>query len=311
LTLARVLVTHALPSGSLDPLTAAGHDVVHWDGVDLAAATAAADAVVCLLTDRIDATVLAAGAPRLRVVANVAVGYDNVDVAAARRLGVVVCNTPGVLDETTADLAVALMLMACRATTSAEHDLRAGRWQGWGITDHLGVDVQGAVLGIVGWGRIGQAVARRAGGFRMRVLHHARRPTGAPGYVADLDELVATVDIVSLHVPLTPETHHLIDRRRLARFRSAAVLVNTSRGPIVDEAAVAAALHRGELFAAGLDVYEHEPAVHPDLLTAPRVTLLPHIGSATIATRTAMGKMAAEAVVDVLAGRTPPNVVTD
>lgn len=312
--MARVLVTRRLPDGGLVPLE--GHEIVgpragdepypHDELVELAAGV---DAIVCLLTDRIDDRVLAAGAGRLRVVANVAVGYDNVDVAAAARHGVVVCNTPGVLDETTADLAFALILAACRLTSSAEADLRSGRWKGWGITQYLGVDVHGATLGVVGYGRIGRAVAARAAGFSMRVLHHARRPTGEEGYVADLDTLLAGSDVVTLHVPGGDATHHLIDARRLSLMKPTAVLVNTARGTIVDEAALADALHEGRLFAAGLDVYEREPEVHPRLLQAPRTVLLPHVGSASARTRTLMATTATSAVATVLAGGTPPNVV--
>jgi glyoxylate reductase len=313
----RVFVTRALPAGGLDPLVEAGHEVVGAIGGDdrtltadeLRRGAAAADALVCLLTDAIDRSVIEAGAGRLRVIANVAVGHDNIDLAAARDAGVVVCNTPGVLDDTTADLAFALILTASRATSAAEAQLRAGHWQGWSITEHLGHDVHGATLGVVGWGRIGRAVGRRATGFGMRVLHNARRPTDEPGYVADLDELVRVADVVTLHVPLTDETHHLIDARRIALMKPTAVLVNTSRGPVVDEAALADALHAGRIFAAGLDVYEREPAVHPRLLDAPRTVLLPHVGSATVATRTAMARLAATSVVEVLAGREPATVV--
>lgn len=312
--MARVLVTRRLPAGSLAPLT--GHDLLGPDPDDvpldhdtLTAHAAEVDAVVCVLTDRIDAAVLRAGAGRLRVVANVAVGYDNVDVAAASAHGIVVCNTPGVLDETTADLAWFLILAASRATSTAEADLRSGRWPGWAITQYLGRDVHGATLGLVGYGRIGRAVAARAAGFGMRVLHHARRPTGAPGYVEELDELLRVADVVSLHVPGGDATHHLLDERRIALMGPTAVLVNTARGAVVDEAALAAALHEGRLFAAGLDVFEHEPAVHPRLLSAPRTVLLPHIGSASVATRTRMATMAAEAVAVVLAGGQPANAV--
>ncbi|MGH8982973.1 MAG: 2-hydroxyacid dehydrogenase [Acidimicrobiia bacterium] len=314
----RVVVTRALPAGSLDPLVDAGHEVVggEGDGEDralardeLLRAVAGADALVCLLTDPIDRSVIEAGAGRLRVIANVAVGYDNIDVDAARDAGIVVCNTPGVLDETTADLAFALIMAASRVTGDAEADLRAGRWQGWNVNEYLGHDVHGATLGVVGWGRIGRAVARRATGFGMGVLHNARRPTHDGGYVADLDDLVRAADIVTLHVPLTDESRHLIDARRLALMKPTAVLVNTSRGPVVDEEALADALHASRIFAAGLDVYEREPVVHPRLLSAPRTVLLPHVGSATVATRTAMGRLAAESVVEVLAGRTPPTVV--
>jgi glyoxylate reductase len=245
----------------------------------------------------------------LGVVANVAVGYDNIDVATAERYGITVCNTPGVLDDTTADLAFMLILAASRLAHDAEDDLRTGRWKGWGITQYLGRDVHGATLGVVGYGRIGRAVARRARGFGMHVLHHARTDTGEPGYVAELDALVATADVVSLHVPGGAPTHHLFDARRLALMKPTAVLVNTARGTVVDEAALAAALHSGALFAAGIDVYEREPLIDPQLLTAPRAVLLPHIGSASQATRTRMATMATSAVATVLAGGVPPNVV--
>jgi len=175
---------------------------------------------------------------------------------------------------------------------------------------YLGRDVHGTTLGLVGYGRIGRAVARRARGFSMEVLHHARRPTAEPGYVGELDELLARSHAVSLHLPLTDETRHLVDGRRLGLLRPTSVLVNTSRGPVVDEEALAVALEEGRLFAAGLDVYEREPAVHPRLLAAPRTVLLPHVGSATVATRTAMARMAAEAVRAILAGETPPNLVS-
>ncbi len=311
-----MLVTRRLPDGGLDPLLDAGHEVVQRSGddpyepADLAAAAADADAMVCVLTDRIDAALLRAAAPRLRVVANVAVGYDNVDVATATELGIAVCNTPGVLDETTADLAFLLVLAAARRASDAEADLRSGRWTGFHIGDFLGVDVYGATIGIVGFGRIGRAVARRAAGFGMEVLHHTRHDTGIPGWVADLDALLPRVDIVSLHVPLGDETRGLVDARRLALMRRSAVLVNTARGPVVDEEALAEALERGTIFAAGIDVYEREPEVHPRLLAAPHAVLLPHIGSATERTRRRMAQLACEGAVAVLAGERPPNLVT-
>ena len=315
--MARVLVTRRLPEGGTDPLLAAGLDVVDRDDDtpyehgELVAESPHVDALVCLLTDRIDAEVLEAGrSGRLRVVGNVAVGYDNVDVAAARALGVAVCNTPGVLDETTADAAFLLILAASRCATEAERDLRAGSWHGWGINQYLGHDVHGATLGLVGYGRIGRAVGRRAAGFGMQVLHHTRRQTGMPGYVASLDELLARADVVSLHVPLTDDTRHLIGPRQLALMRPTSVLVNTARGPVVDEEALADALHEGRIFAAGIDVYEREPAVHPRLLTAPRAVLLPHIGSASRETRTQMARVACRGVCDVLAGRRPDNLVS-
>ena len=311
----RVLVTRRLPDGGLDPLAA--HELLGPNADDapfsrdeLRAHAAEVDGIVCVLTDRIDADLMKVGAAaRLRVVANVAVGYDNIDVAAARELGVVVCNTPGVLDDATADLAFTLVLAAARLAHDAEADLRAGRWPGWGITQYLGQDVHRATLGIVGYGRIGRAVARRAAGFDMRVLHHTRTNTGEPGYVADLDELLRESDIVSLHVPGGDVTRHLIDARRLLLMKPTAVLVNTARGPVVDEEALGDALHAGRLFAAGLDVFEREPLIHPKLLDAPRTVLLPHIGSASQATRTQMARLASSAVATVLAGGVPTNVV--
>ena len=315
----RILVTRRLPDGGLDPLAGQGHDIVGpnaddspYSADELGAFARECDAIVSLLTDRIDHDVLSAGAEGglLRVVANVAVGYDNIDVRAATAHGITVCNTPGVLDETTADTAFLLILAASRLASTAEADLRTGAWRGWGVTQYLGRDVHGATLGIVGYGRIGRAVARRAAGFGMHVLHHTRTPTNKPDFVADLDELLTAADIVSLHTPGGPDTHHLIDARRLALMKPTAVLVNTARGTVVDERALAEALHAGHLFAAGLDVYEREPIVEPRLLTAPRTVLLPHIGSASHATRTRMATMATSAVATVLAGGTPPNVVT-
>jgi glyoxylate reductase len=312
--MARVLVTRRLPDGGLDPL--AGHDIVGpkpddtpYTHDELCAHAGACEAIVCLLTDRIDAAVIEAGAGSLRVIANVAVGYDNVDVQAADAHGITVCNTPGVLDETTADLAFSLILAASRLASEAERDLRGGRWHAWGITQYLGRDVHGATLSLVGFGRIGRAVAGRAEGFRMRVLHYARHDTHHDGFVGDLDTLLGEADIVSLHVPGGAATHHLIDARRLALMKPTAVLVNTARGTVVDEAALANALDGGRLFAAGLDVYEREPAISPELLRAPRTVLLPHIGSASQATRTRMATMATEAAATVLEGGTPPNIV--
>ena len=313
--MARVLVTRRLPGG-LDPLVEAGHELIEPEGdrpfthEKMIEQASGVDAIVCLLTDQIDDAVLTAGSPRLRVVATVAVGYDNIDLGAAAAHGIAVTNTPGVLDDTTADLAFLLILAAARRIWVAESDVRAGKWPGWDIDQYLGRDVHGAVLGVVGFGRIGQAVARRATGFGMEVLHHTRRDTGIVGWRGDLDRLLAESDIVTLHVPLTDETRHLIDARRLALMKPDAVLVNTSRGPIVDEEALAVALEEGAIFAAGLDVYEREPDVHPRLLAAPRTVLLPHIGSASLATRTRMAQVAAENVVAVLAGGRPENPVS-
>jgi glyoxylate reductase len=313
---ARVVVTRHLTEGGTDPLLAAGHEVVARSedvaltAEELAAAAADCDGMVCLLTDRIDAAVLNAGHQgRLKVVGTAAVGYDNIDVTTANSLGIVVCNTPGVLDDTTADLALLLILGATRSASEAEADLRNGRWDGWGFNTHLARDVHGSTLGLVGYGRIGRAVAQRAAGFDMEVIHTARHDTGESGYVAALPELLRRSDIVSLHVPLNDDTHHLIGAEQLALMKPTAVLVNTARGPVVDENALVDALEAEVIYAAGLDVFEGEPAVNPRLLGAPRIMLLPHIGSATIETRTRMAQLACQGVCDVLAGKVPPNTV--
>jgi glyoxylate reductase len=317
----RVFVTRPLPAGGTDPLTdpdGPGPPCEVFQrpadeplaGPGLAAALADGyDGVVCLLTERFDAGVFAVAGGRLRVVANVAVGFDNIDVEAATAAGVVVCNTPDVLDETTADLAFALILAAARRTSEAEAVLRSGRWTGFHIDEFLGRDVHGATLGLVGYGRIGRAVARRAAGFAMEVIHHTRTPTGDPGWTGDLHDVLTRADIVSLHVPLTPATRHLIGRAELAAMKRTAVLVNTARGPVVDEEALAEALEQGVIAAAGLDVFEAEPAVHPRLLAAPGAVLLPHIGSATVATRTAMARLACASARAVLAGEVPPTAL--
>ena len=313
--MARVLVTRPLTQGGTDPLLEAGHEILEPDEnplkpESLRVLAAECDGIVSHLTDRIDAAVLESGyAGSLRVVANAAVGYDNIDVATAHSLGIAVCNTPGVLDDTTADLAFLLILAATRLATDAERDLREGRWEGWGFGDHLARDVHGATLGLVGFGRIARAVAQRADGFDMEVIHTARHDTGMTGFIPTLDELLERSDIISLHVPLSEATRHLIGAPELGRMKPTAVLINTARGPVVDENALADALEAGTIYAAGLDVFDGEPAVNPRLLTAPRATLLPHIGSATIATRTRMARLACQGVCDVLAGRVPPNAV--
>jgi len=309
---ARVLVTTSLPDGSETALLQAGHEIVRTSDcahADLVRLARDADAVVCTLSDRIDEQVLAAGSGRLKVVANVAAGYDNIDLGAASRLGIIVCNTPGVLDEATADTAFLLLLAAARTAGEAARDLRTGRWTGWRLTGYLGQELTGRTLGLVGYGRTGTAMARRAAGFGLVVRHHTRHDTGQPGWTGDLDEMISEADFVSLHLPLTPETRHLFDEARFRRMKRSAVFVNTARGAIVDERALAEALHAGTIFAAGLDVYEHEPRVDPLLLTAPRTVLLPHVGSATEQTRRRMAELACQAAVDVLAGRRPASPV--
>lgn len=269
-----------------------------------------ADALLCLLTDRVDAALLE-GAPRLRVVANAVVGYEHVDVRACAARGIVVTNTPNVLTEATADLAWALILATVRALPQAERSLRAGEFHGWGFWDYLGGDLTGATLGIYGMGRIGRAVARRAGGFGMRVVYHSRTPLSAQDEASlgatrvSFDELLAASDVLTLHAPATAETRHAFDGGALRRMKPGCYLVNTARGPLVDEAALAEVLRDGPLAGAGLDVYEREPAIEPALLELPNVVLLPHIGSATRDTRTRMAMLAARNAHAVLTGQPP------
>jgi glyoxylate reductase len=273
---------------------------------------AGCDAVLCLLTDRIDAAVLEA-ASGCRVFSNMAVGYNNVDVAAATRLGILVTNTPGVLTEATADLTWTLLLGVARRTAEGDREMRAGRFPGWGPMYMLGGDVTGRTLGLVGPGRIAAAVAGRARGFKMTVLYAGRRPSPAldalGALLVPLDELLAASDFVSLHVPLTAETRHLIGARALAKMKPTAYLINTARGPVVDEAALVEALRAGRIAGAGLDVYEDEPRMAPGLADCPNTLLLPHLGSATRATRAAMARIAAENLVAVLRGRRPAHPV--
>jgi glyoxylate reductase len=281
------------------------------DAEELRAAVAGADAVVTLLHDRVDDAFLDAAGPSLRVVANVAVGYDNIDVAACARRGIVATNTPGVLVDATADIAMALILASTRRMGEGERMIRAGGSWSWSMFFMLGTGLQGKTLGIVGLGRIGTATARRARAFGMRIAYAGRRRAD-PALEAELDaaplaldELLAAADVVSIHCPLNDATRHLIDARRLALMKPAAHLVNTSRGPVVDEAALAEALRDGVIAGAGLDVFELEPAIDPGLLELENVVLIPHLGSATIETRTAMGVLAAKNAVAVLRGEPP------
>src|SRR5215211_4035599 len=281
---------------------------------ELLEAVRGASGVLSTATEKMDGEVMDAAGEGLRVVANMAVGYDNVDVEAAEERGVVVTNTPGVLDETTADVAFMLLLAAARRLGEGERLLRAGRWEWWGPKQLMGPDVWGKRLGIVGFGRIGQAVASRAKGFGMEILYHNRsRKEEAEQELGtryvELDELLETADFVSVHTPLSDETHHLIGATELGRMKPEAVLVNTSRGPVVDEAALADALADARIFAAGLDVYEEEPEVHPKLLELENAVLAPHIGSASVETRDRMAVLAAENIVAVLSGEEPTTPV--
>jgi glyoxylate reductase len=303
-----VLVTRKLPSSVLAKLHAIGSvDLYAGDTAiapgELRARLADVDALVCLLTDTIDRAAIDA-APKLKIIANVAVGYDNVDVAYARSRGIVVTNTPDVLTESVADFTWAMILAITRRLSEGERVVRRGEWKGWGLGFMLGTELQGKQLGLVGVGRIGRAVAARASAFRMRVAYAARGTTQLPdAQPLSLDQLLNTSDVVSLHVPLTPETRHLIDKKALTRMKRSAYLINTSRGPIVDEAALAWALREHLLAGAALDVYEHEPAIRPDLLALENVLLVPHLGSATTETRTAMADLAVRNVIAVLSGK--------
>jgi len=261
--------------------------------------------LVAVLTNAVNRAVLEAGSD-LKVVANIAVGYNNIDVAAARERGVIVTNTPDVLTESSADLTWALMLGITRRIVEGDRLVRAGQWKGWALDFMLGTELAGKQLGIVGFGRIGRAVAARASVFGMRVVYYSRtRQEAANAEAMPLDRLLATSDIVSLHCPLTAETRHLIDQPALARMKRSAYLINTSRGPVVDEAALAWALKNRIISGAALDVYEDEPKVHPDLLSLENVVLAPHLGSATTETRTAMADLAVRNAIAVLAGQPP------
>jgi len=272
------------------------------------------EALVCLLTEKINDELLAA-APKLRIVANVAVGFDNIDVPACTRRRVVASNTPGVLDETTADFAWTLLMAVARRVLEGDQLVRSGQWTGWNLDQLCGGDVWGKTLGLLGFGRIGRAVARRTRGFQMRVIYNdaIRAPAEVEKELnvefLERDQVLAEADFISVHVPLLPETHHLISAPQLARMKRTAYLINTSRGPVVDEAALLAALEAGQIAGAALDVHEKEPQVHPGLMKRADVILTPHIASASVETRTRMATIAAENVIAVFAGHRPPTAL--
>jgi glyoxylate reductase len=303
----RIVTTLQLPAplrGELEALgTVTGPE--HWEDE-----LGDAEALLSLLSVRVDRSLLER-APNLRVIANAAVGYDNLDVGACRERGIVVTNTPNVLTDATADIALALILSAVRRLPQAEASLRAGQFRQWEFWGYLGGDIQGSTLGIFGMGRIGQAVARRARQFGMRLIYNSRTRIAPELEVelgltwVDWETLLETSDILTLHAPGTQQTQHLIDATSLRRMKRGSYLINTARGSLVDEAALVQALSDGHLAGAGLDVYEQEPEVHPGLLTLPNVTLLPHIGSATPNTRRAMASLAIRNIEAVLSGRPP------
>jgi len=310
----KIFVTRLLPEAALRRLEEVFTVDLHRENspvsrTRLLEAVQDAEALLCLLTDAIDREVLDA-APRLKCVSNYAVGYNNIDVDYATQRGIAVCNTPGVLTETTADLAWALLMDCARRIAESDRFVRAGKFAGWEPLLLLGHDVFGKTLGIVGMGRIGQAVARRAAGFNMRVLFYD--PSAALSTLpkdwenVSLEELCQKSDFISVHAPLTPQTQHLIGAREFALMKPSAILINTARGPILDEAALVRALRENRIAGAGLDVYEQEPQIPAELLALDNVVLLPHIGSASIETRTKMGLLAAENAIAVIQGRTPP-----
>jgi glyoxylate reductase len=314
--MSRVVVTGRVPEAALEKLRTE-HEVDAWEGPEsigreeLLRRVEGANAVVSLLTERIDAELLDAAGPQLKVVANVAVGYDNIDVPACTERGVVATNTPGVLTEATADIAFGLILSATRRLAEGERLIRSGQAWKWGMFFLLGSSLQGKTLGVVGMGGIGRATARRAKAFGMEIVYQSRSeidPATAANLGArrvDLAELLAISDVVSLHCPYGPATHHLIGAGQLAAMKDSAYLINTARGPIIDEAALASALREGQIAGAGLDVFEKEPDVHPGLLELENVVLVPHLGSATVETRTAMAMLAADNVLALLSGEQP------
>ncbi len=315
----KILVTREVFDETLEYLGAhcdieSNQQDVPLDPGELARRLADKAGLMCCLTDRVDAKLLAA-APQLKVVANIAVGFNNIDLAACTARGVMATNTPGVLDDSTADLAWTLMLAAARRITELERRVRNGEWTGWRLKQWLGIDVHHATLGIFGMGRIGQAIAKRAGGFDMRVIYHNRTRVASDlerklnaTYVAR-DELLRQADFVVLQVPYSPETHHMIGAGELKRMKPSAILVNSTRGGVVDDAALVAALKEGTIRAAGLDVFKNEPKLNPGFLELDNVVLVPHVGSSTEATRRAMAMTAAKNLVTALSGDTPPNLL--
>jgi glyoxylate reductase len=314
----RVLITRPIPEPASTLLAGVADQLIISDEdrpltfEELEQAVRGFDAVLCMLHDPIDVRVLEAS-KGCRIFANVAVGYNNIDVTEATRLGILVTNTPGVLTEATADLTWSLILAVSRRVAEGDRVMRAGLFTGWGPNYMLGGDVTGQTLGLVGPGRIATAVAERAAGFKMTLLYQGRResPTleALGARRVELDELLIQSDFVSLHVPLSPETTHLIDAKKLTLMKPSAYLINTARGPVVDEAALVSALKAGQIAGAGLDVYEREPAMVKGLAECENTVLLPHLGSATLRTRSNMSRIASENVIAVLEGRRPPNLV--
>src|SRR5437588_2444469 len=314
----RVLATHRLFEAARQILQESC-DVEYWERPErppreeVLARVKDKEGLICLLTEKVDDELLRAG-PKLRMAANIAVGFDNIDVAACTKRGVVAANTPGVLDETTADFAWTLLMAVARRLVEGDALARSGNWKGWDLDQLVGTDVWGKTLGIVGFGRIGRAMARRASGFQMKVIYTdaVRAPEAVEKELKaefrEMNSLLGESDFISVHVPLLPETRGLFNAPKFHRMKPTAFLINTSRGPVVDEAALVAALEGGKIAGAGLDVYENEPFIHPGLKRA-NVVLAPHVASASLETRTKMACIAAENVVALFAGKRPPNIL--
>jgi len=320
-----ILVTQLVPEAAIERLrSAVGNGTLDinpepdhiWSKRELVEKLRAGNynALYCMLTNRIDGDVLDA-APDLKIVANVAVGYNNIDVDEATRRGVAVTNTPGVLTDTTADFAWTLLMASARRLVEGDRFLRAGRFRGWGPLMMVGQDVYGKTLGIIGFGRIGRTLAKRATGFEMNVLYYDRHPADPDtdkmlnARSVSMDELLAQSDYVSLHTDYNPETHHLIGKAEFDKMKPTAYLINTARGAIVDETALVEALNTGQIAGTGLDVFEKEPEIHPGLLELENAVLAPHIASASLDTRTAMANMAADNIIAILTGKRPPNLL--
>jgi glyoxylate reductase len=304
-----ILVTYKLPSSAIEPLQAVAEVEVYRDGVlskdDLIKRVKGKQGLVVAALDKIDREVIDAGSD-LKIVANVAVGYNNLDVPYARSRGIVLTNTPDVLTEATANMAITLILAVTRRIVEGDRLVRRGEWKGFALDFMIGSDVRNRQLGIIGLGRIGLAVAEKARSFGMTIAYHNLSSRSVPAYESmSFDQVLATSDIISLHVPLSPQTRHLIDRTALSRMKRSAYLINTSRGPIVDEDALAWALREGIIKGAGLDVYEEEPKINPGLLAQENVVLVPHMASATAETRAAMYDLVVRNVVNVLSGQAP------
>jgi len=319
--MAKIFVTRKIPKAGLELLKTAGHQVKSWPKSsaiprkDLLKGAKGAEAILSLLTDRIDDELFEAAGPQLKIVANLAVGYDNFDLAAFKRRKVLAANTPGILTAAVAEHAFALMMACAKRIVEADRFTRAGKYKGWEPELLLGTELAGKTIGVLGTGRIGaQMVQRCVRGMEMKALYYDVKRNEAlekefGARFTSVEDLLKEADVVSIHVPLLPTTRHLIDGKKLRLMKRSAILINTARGPVIDEKALVAALKSRRIAAAGLDVYEAEPKMAPGLAKLPNVVLTPHTASGTVETRAEMSRLAARAIIDVLAGKTPPNLI--